>query len=109
MLDLIEQATLAYDQREEWCSKLAALRQRGTQELVQHTQEMRQLQRRLDHDIKLQEFLGVKGQRRIMSDLEQREARKRELMKQTMEQQLQKYRETLAQIQVSFFLKMFWM
>lgn len=61
---------------------------------------MRQLQRRLDHDVKLQEFLGVKGQRRIMADLEQREARKQQLMKENMERQLSLYRETLAQIQV---------
>lgn len=29
MLDLIEQATIAYDQREEWCEKLQALRVRA--------------------------------------------------------------------------------
>ena len=77
MVDLIEQATLAYDQREEAQNKLRALKDRGKQDLLMQSQEMRELQRRLDHDVKLQEFLGVKGQRRIMSDLEAKEALKK--------------------------------
>jgi hypothetical protein len=77
MVDLIEQATLAYDQREEAQNKLQALKERGKQDLQQQRQEMRELQRRLDHDDKLQKFLGVKGQQRITTDLEAREALKR--------------------------------
>jgi predicted DNA-binding ArsR family transcriptional regulator len=77
MVDLIEQATLAYDQREEAQNKLRALKERGRQDVQQQSWEMRELQRRLDHDVKLQEFLGVKGQRRITADLEAREALKR--------------------------------
>jgi cell fate (sporulation/competence/biofilm development) regulator YlbF (YheA/YmcA/DUF963 family) len=77
MVDLIEQATLAYDQREESQNKLQALKERGKQDLQQQRQEMRELQRCLDHDDKLQKFLGVKGQQRIMTDLEAREALKR--------------------------------
>lgn len=77
MMDLIEQATLAYDQREEAQNKLRALRERGKQDLQHQSQQMRILQRRLDHDVKLQEFLGVKGQRRITADLEAMEALKR--------------------------------
>jgi len=38
---------------------------------------MRELQRKLDHDSKLHEFLGVKGQKRIMADLEAKEALKK--------------------------------
>lgn len=37
MIDLIEQATIAYDQREEWCQKLQALRTRARSDLVSHT------------------------------------------------------------------------
>jgi predicted DNA-binding ArsR family transcriptional regulator len=77
VVDLIEQATLAYDQREEAQNKLRALRERGEQDLQLQSQEMRELQRRLDHDVKLQEFLGVKGQRRVLADLEAREALRR--------------------------------
>ena len=77
MVDLIEQATLTYDQREEAQSKLQALKDHGKQDLLVQSQEMRQLQRHLDHTVKLQEFLGVKGQTRIMSDLEAKEALKK--------------------------------
>lgn len=37
MLDLIEQATIAYDQREEWCQKLSALRTKAYNEYLSHT------------------------------------------------------------------------
>lgn len=77
MVDLIEQATSAYDQREEAQNKLRALKERGKQDVQQQGQEMRELQRRLDRDVKLQEFLSVKGQRRVTADLEAREALKR--------------------------------
>lgn len=50
------------------------MKQRGKQDLLIHSQEMRELQRKLDHDSKLHEFLGVKGQKRIMADLEAKEA-----------------------------------
>jgi hypothetical protein len=73
-VDLIEQATSAYDQREEAQNKLRALKERIEQDVLQQGQEMRELQRRLDRDVKLQEFLGLKGQRRITADLEAREA-----------------------------------
>ncbi|KAJ8957909.1 hypothetical protein NQ318_001906 [Aromia moschata] len=38
MLDLIEQATIAYDRREEWISKLQALRSKAYQDLLNHIQ-----------------------------------------------------------------------
>lgn len=64
------------------------------------SQTIRQLQRRLDHDSKLQDFLGVKGQRRLMTDLENREAKKRAQAEERLREQLAMYRETLTQIQV---------
>ncbi|KAF2904861.1 hypothetical protein ILUMI_01332 [Ignelater luminosus] len=98
MMDLIEQATIAYDQREEWCSKLQALRMRAHSDLMMHTQEMQELQRKLDHDGKLEEFLAVKGQKRLMKDLEEKEQRKREQRRENMQKQLNEYKEMLAHI-----------
>ncbi|PSN46817.1 hypothetical protein C0J52_11196 [Blattella germanica] len=98
MVDLIEQATLAYDQREEAQNKLRALKQRGKQDLLVQSQEMRELQRRLDHDAKLQDFLGVKGQRRIMADLEAKEALKRKKKREDTEQMIATYEGILVQI-----------
>ncbi|XP_068086979.1 coiled-coil domain-containing protein 63-like [Anabrus simplex] len=98
MLDLIEQATIAYDQREEAQNKLQVLKERGRQDLHIHSQEMRELQRKLDHDMKLQEFLGVKGQRRVLTDLEAREAWKKQHHREETERLIAKYEGILDQI-----------
>lgn len=100
MLDLIEQATIAYDQREEWCTKLQALRVRAHNDVILHTQDMRELERQIDHDSKLQEFLEIKSQRRVMKDLEEKEAKKREELRKNMEKTLALYKETLDKIKV---------
>ncbi|KAK4878234.1 hypothetical protein RN001_010740 [Aquatica leii] len=98
MLDLIEQATVAYDQREEWCSKLHALRIRSRNDLMLHAEEMKELQRQLDHDSKLYEFLGVKGQKRIMKDLEEKELKKVDDNKEEFLRQQDKYEAMLREI-----------
>lgn len=63
--------------REEAQNKLQALKERGRLDLLLHSQEMRELHRKLDHDTKLQDFLGIKAQKRVMADLEAREAQKK--------------------------------
>ncbi|CAH0555332.1 unnamed protein product [Brassicogethes aeneus] len=98
MMDLIDQATLAYDQREEWSSKLEALKKRADQDLEVHTEEMREIKRKLDHDNRLKDFLCIKGQKRILRDLEEKERIKREVEEQCMADQLKTYEETLRQI-----------
>ncbi|KAJ9576167.1 hypothetical protein L9F63_006989 [Diploptera punctata] len=98
MVDLIEQATFSYDQREEAQNKLKALKDRGKQDLLIQSQEMRELQRHLDHDIKLQDFLGVKGQRRILSELEAKEALKKRKKRENTEQLITTYEGILSQI-----------
>lgn len=61
---------------------------------------MQELQRKLDHDGKLEQFLAVKGQKRVMRDLEEKERRKREQKRENMQKQLEGYKEMLAQIMV---------
>lgn len=61
---------------------------------------MREIQRKLDNDLILREFLIVKGQKRILKDLEQKEKQKRELEVQSLEDQLSVYQKTLEKIQV---------
>ncbi|XP_048521634.1 coiled-coil domain-containing protein 63 [Dendroctonus ponderosae] len=99
MIDLIEQAIMAFDQREEWCSKLDALKKRADVDLILHSEEMREIQRRLDHYIALREFLCVKGQKRILKDLEEKERMKKEMQEKELEDQLEMYENTLKQIQ----------
>ncbi|XP_050302473.1 outer dynein arm-docking complex subunit 1 [Anthonomus grandis grandis] len=100
MVDLIEQATIAFDQREEWCSKLDALKKRAEVDFVLHSEEMREIQRRLDQYMTLREFLCVKGQKRILKDLEEKERLKKEMQQQNLEDQLEVYETTLKKIQV---------
>lgn len=98
MIDLIEQATHAYDQREESQTKLSVLKERGRQDLIAQSAEMRELQRRFDHDTKLQEFLAVKGQHRVLVDLEAKEALKKQQQREATERLIQQYQAILEQI-----------
>ncbi|CAH1111843.1 unnamed protein product [Psylliodes chrysocephalus] len=99
MIELIEQATVAFDQREEWCSKLAALKKRAQGDYLAHTEEMREIQRKLDHDFTLREFLSVKGQKRVLKDLEEKDKKKKESQVQNLENQIIQLENTMDQIQ----------
>ncbi|XP_044749263.1 coiled-coil domain-containing protein 63-like [Coccinella septempunctata] len=98
MLDLIEQATIAYDQREEWCSKLQALRTKAHSDLISHINEMRELQRKEDNDKKLAEFFSTKGQKRVMAAMEEKERAKRKDKRKRMEEKLRHYTNILADV-----------
>lgn len=65
---------------------------------------MRDVQRSLQHYLELREFLCVKGQKRVLKDLEEKEKMKRELQKLELETQLEVYENTLKKIQVGFVL-----
>lgn len=98
LIDLIEQATMAYDQREELCNKLQLLKDKGQLDKITHIQEMRELQRKLDHDAKLQEFLEVKGQRRSNTELEEREAMRKKRMQEELQNQHEEHQATMQRI-----------
>lgn len=99
ILELVEQANMTYDQREEWCNKLQSLKAKAENDLITHAEDMKEIQRRLDYDQKLREFFGIKSRKRVMRDMELKEARKREMEEENMEKQLQLYEETLKEIQ----------
>lgn len=101
LMDLIEQSTAAYDQREELCNKLQLLKEKSQSDKTAHVQEMRELQRKLDHDAKLQFFLGVKGQHRVNTELEARENNKRLQQQEEMENQLEEFNIIVEKIKVS--------
>lgn len=104
MMDLIEQATIAYDQREEWCSKLQALRLKAHYDLVYHTQEMRELKRKQNNNSKLEQFFSMKSQRRVMKDLQMQERIFRTENKQKMKKQISDYKKIVADIMVIKFM-----
>jgi coiled-coil domain-containing protein 63/114 len=101
IMDLVEQAANAFDQRDELCSKLQILKERGMNDKQNHVQEMRELQRMLDHDVKLQEFLAIKGQQRLNTEQQEREADKKKKRTEEMEKQLVEYDKIFQRIVVS--------
>jgi hypothetical protein len=103
IMDLVEQATNAFDQREELCTKLQILKERGQNDRSCHVQEMRELQRKLDHDAKLQEFLAIKGQQRLNTEQQEREADKKKKRLEEIERQFVEYDKIFQRIVVSIY------
>ncbi|XP_046973217.1 golgin subfamily A member 1-like [Vanessa cardui] len=73
LTDLFESSTLAYDQRDEWCTKLKSVQDKGKIDQMVQIQEMRDLQKAFDHEMKLYNFLARKGVIRINKKEEERE------------------------------------
>ncbi|KPI93670.1 Coiled-coil domain-containing protein 63 [Papilio xuthus] len=72
LTDLFESSTLAYDQRDEWCTKLKSVQEKGRMDQLLQVQEMRDLQKSFDHEMKLYNFLSKKGVIRINAKEEKR-------------------------------------
>lgn len=100
IMDLIEQSIGAFEQREELCNKLQNLETKSDNEQNVHLQEMRELQRKLDHDIKLKEFFAVKSNHRVNAELEAREALHKQQQQELADKQLNDLQDVMAQIQV---------
>ncbi|KAF9810630.1 hypothetical protein SFRURICE_021083 [Spodoptera frugiperda] len=84
IIELLEQAISTYDQREEWCSKLDALKEKAATDYRKHCLEVRELQRQLDHSMKLEEFLRTKGTVRLTAADAKAEAKKLEQQEEEM-------------------------
>ncbi|EFA04939.1 Coiled-coil domain-containing protein 63-like Protein [Tribolium castaneum] len=98
LIDLIEQATIAYDQREEWCNKLQLLRSSAHRDLLANIDQMRSLKQKVDNAKKLEEFFTTKGQKRVMKDLMKKEREKREERKKKLGTKLQHYESLMNEI-----------
>lgn len=68
---------------------------RGTRDLKTHTSEMCELQRTLDNELKLQEFLGIKGQYRETADLNARKEAELRTKQEEKENKIASYSEIL--------------
>lgn len=77
-IDMVERAILAFNQGTDLCNKLDAIREKGDRDKNLHIREILDLLRKLDADHKTQVFLSVKGANRKLSDLENREYKRRE-------------------------------
>lgn len=74
-------------------SLLSILVKRGARDLKAHTSEMCELQRTLDNELKLQEFLGIKGQHREMADLQAKKEAERKAKREEMQNKIASYTE----------------
>ncbi|XP_014455187.1 outer dynein arm-docking complex subunit 1 isoform X2 [Alligator mississippiensis] len=78
---VIDTSSMAYDARDEAQAKLGQLREKAEKDVAQHGAEMKELQRVLDHDRRLRQFLAIKAQERSLTQeaLEARQRRAQEL------------------------------
>ncbi|XP_051895096.1 coiled-coil domain-containing protein 114 [Pristis pectinata] len=65
---VIDISTAAYDARDEAQTKMLQLKEKAEKDLALHAAEMKELQRVIDHDKKLKEFMGIKAQERSSED-----------------------------------------
>ena len=65
--DITELAIQAFDQRDECQSKIQALQERNEKDASQYASELKELQRTLDHDERLKDFLFNKSNDRVFA------------------------------------------
>ncbi|CAH0597601.1 unnamed protein product [Chrysodeixis includens] len=88
LTDLFESSTLAYDQRDEWVTKLKSMQEKGKIDQMLQVQEMRDLIKAYDHEMKVYLFLATKGMTRVNHKQELREeAARRRHEEETKRQQ----------------------
>lgn len=61
---------------------------------------MRELQRNLDHDMKLKQFFAFKSSQRINAELEAREANRRQAQQELSDRHIADMQNIMSQIQV---------
>lgn len=97
-VDMVERAILAFNQGADLCNELDALRDQGQRDKKVHVQDMMGMLRRLDADSKIKEFLGNKGQTRVLQDLEKREYDRRDMFRRNHQRTLGLYNAVLSKI-----------
>merc|ERR1719378_710452 len=97
-LELIEQSTMAFDQRDEAEQKMATLADRNQKDISQYNMEYKELMRQLDHDTALKKFLLDKAQERT----EMAEGRANERKKNFEEKSERQAEKTLKEYLTAF-------
>ncbi|CAG9559331.1 unnamed protein product [Danaus chrysippus] len=90
LMDIFEIATNAFGDRDECCRKLEALKWKGLFQLNRDISEMQSYEGELNHLAKLEEFLRVKGSRRICEADEKEEVKRQEEI-QRCEQEISRH------------------
>ncbi|RVE45537.1 hypothetical protein evm_009802 [Chilo suppressalis] len=90
LMDIFEIAAVAFGNRDECCRKLEALKWKGLFQLNRDISEMQSYEGELNHLAKLEEFLRVKGSRRIC-EADEKEEIKRQDEIQRCEQEIARH------------------
>ncbi|XP_022827566.1 outer dynein arm protein 1-like isoform X1 [Spodoptera litura] len=98
LYDLFESSTLAYDQRDEWCTKLKTMQEKGKIDQMLQVQEMRDLIKAYDHEMKVYQFLATKGMTRINRKQEFREEELRRIADEKLKKRYQYHVQLLDDI-----------
>ncbi|XP_063724030.1 coiled-coil domain-containing protein 63-like [Symsagittifera roscoffensis] len=75
---IIDQSNQAYDQREEAQNKIISGKEKADKEEATHQSEMRELQRSIDHEKKLRQFMDIKKSEREEDEFTKQHKRKKE-------------------------------
>ncbi|CAH2094117.1 unnamed protein product [Euphydryas editha] len=97
LMDIFEIAANAFGDRDECCRKLEALKWKGLFQLNRDISEMQSFEGELNHLAKLEEFLRVKGSRRICEADEKEEIKRQEEI-QRCEQEIARHDALLEEI-----------
>jgi len=103
MAEVIESSTSAYDSRDDAQAKMIILKEKADKDVQQHNTEMKELVRIIDHDRKLKEFMGIKGQERqedpqLVAWRQKKEAMEAEKKKESQEDSVETYEEAFQRI-----------
>ncbi|XP_050674910.1 putative autophagy-related protein 11 isoform X2 [Leptidea sinapis] len=98
LTDLFESSTVAYDQRDEWVSKLKSVQEKGKLDQMMQMQEMRGLQKAYDHELKLFNFLARKGVMRINKKQEEKEKEQLREEKENIETEIARHVKILNEV-----------
>ncbi|KAG8434068.1 hypothetical protein GDO86_012442 [Hymenochirus boettgeri] len=102
---VIDDSSAAYDARDEAQTKMLQSKEKAEKDLNQHTAEIKELQRIIDHDRRLKEFMGAKTQERTISEEVINARRKREKdqlekkKRDPTEETIEMYQQAFQQIQ----------
>lgn len=77
MSQVFEEATQAYEQRDEFQNKMLQMQERNQRDQTSHESEMKELERIISHDNKLKEFMNIKAQDRAEYKTEEANKKKR--------------------------------
>ncbi|CAI8006655.1 Outer dynein arm protein 1 [Geodia barretti] len=98
--EVIEASTQGYDSRDEAQTKLLSLKEKADKEVAQYEMEVKELQRQIDYDRKLRDFMNRKNQERAEAhmEIEARKMRKEVEKTSTRERTVLSYEQAFEKI-----------